>query len=166
MEVNTALDLARQSAPVNLVPRQLAAVREAVVSKVMVITGGPGTGKTTIIRTILNVFDSLGARIHLAAPTGRAAKRMAEATGRQAATIHRLLDYSIQKGGFQRNAGSPLETDLLVVDEASMVDTPLMAQLLAGMPPAARLILVGDVHQLPSVGPGNVLGDIITSGKV
>ena len=150
----------------NLVPRQLAAVREAVVSKVMVITGGPGTGKTTIIRTILNVFDALGAKIHLAAPTGRAAKRMAEATGHQAATIHRLLDYSIQKGGFQRNAASPLDTDLLVVDEASMVDTPLMAHLLAGLPPAARLIVVGDVHQLPSVGPGNVLGDIIASGKV
>ena len=166
MEVEAALVLARKSAPVNLVARQLAAVREAVVSKVMVITGGPGTGKTTIIRTILNVFDALGAKIHLAAPTGRAAKRMAEATGHQAATIHRLLDYSIQKGGFQRNAASPLNTDLLVVDEASMVDTPLMAHLLAGLPPAARLIVVGDVHQLPSVGPGNVLGDIIASGKV
>jgi len=166
MEVEAALVLARKSAPVKLVPRQLAAVREAVVSKVMVITGGPGTGKTTIIRTILNVFDALGAKIHLAAPTGRAAKRMAEATGHQAATIHRLLDYSIQMGGFQRNAASPLNTDLLVVDEASMVDTPLMAHLLAGLPPAARLIVVGDVHQLPSVGPGNVLGDIIASGKV
>lgn len=166
VEADAALALARKSAPVDLVPRQLDAVRQAATAKVMVITGGPGTGKTTIIQTILKIFKSLRARIHLAAPTGRAAKRMAEATGCKASTIHRLLDYSIQKGGFQRNEDSPLKTDLLVVDEASMVDTPLMAHLLAGVPPAARLILVGDVHQLPSVGPGNVLSDIIASGKI
>ena len=163
---DTALELARKSTPVNLVPRQLDAVRMAAAAKVMVITGGPGTGKTTIIQTILNVYDTLKARIHLAAPTGRAAKRMAEATGRKASTIHRLLDYSIQKGGFQRNENSPLKSDLLVVDEASMVDVPLMAHLLAGVPPTARLILVGDVHQLPSVGPGNVLRDVIASAIV
>jgi exodeoxyribonuclease V alpha subunit len=166
MDGDAAVALARKSAAVDLAPRQLAAVREAISSKVMVVTGGPGTGKTTIIRAILHVFDTLQARIHLAAPTGRAAKRMAEATGRKASTIHRLLDFSPQKGGFQRNASSPLKTDLLVVDEASMVDILLMAHLLDGLPPAARLILVGDVHQLPSVGPGNVLGDIIASGKV
>jgi len=161
-----ALALAQQHASVDLVVGQLAAIRQAVSAKVMVITGGPGTGKTTIIQAILHVFDALHAVIHLAAPTGRAAKRMAEATGRRAATIHRLLEYRIQKGGFQRNAESPLKTDLVVVDEASMVDTMLMAHLLAGIPRSARLILVGDVHQLPSVGPGHVLGDIIASGAV
>jgi exodeoxyribonuclease V alpha subunit len=163
---NDALTQARKHSPVALVPRQLEALRTAVISKVMVITGGPGTGKTTIIQAILNVFTALRAKIHLAAPTGRAAKRLAGAAGRKAFTIHRLLDYSIQKGGFQRNAESPLSTDLVVVDEASMVDTLLMAHLLAGIPRTARLILVGDVHQLPSVGPGNVLGDIIASGAV
>ena len=166
MDGDEALTLARKHSPVALVPSQLEAVRAAVTSKVMVITGGPGTGKTTIIQAILHVFTALRAKIHLAAPTGRAAKRLAVASGRKASTIHRLLDYSIQKGGFQRNAESPLQTDLVVVDEASMVDTLLMAQLLAGIPRTARLILVGDVHQLPSVGPGNVLGDIIASGAV
>lgn len=166
MDGDEALTLARKHSPVALVPRQLEAVQAAVTSKVMVITGGPGTGKTTIIQAILHVFTALRAKIHLAAPTGRAAKRLAVASGRKAFTIHRLLDYSIQKGGFQRNAESPLPTDLVVVDEASMVDTLLMAHLLAGIPRTARLILVGDVHQLPSVGPGNVLGDIIASGAV
>lgn len=160
------LDLAKKHATVELVPRQLEAIRAAANAKVMVITGGPGTGKTTIIQAILHVFAALRATIHLAAPTGRAAKRMAEATGRKAFTIHRLLEYSIQKGGFQRNTESPLKTDLVIVDETSMVDTLLMAHLLAGVPRSARLILVGDVHQLPSVGPGNVLGDIIASAAV
>lgn len=166
MEGDEALTLAQKHAPVKLVPGQLAAVRSAVSAKVMVITGGPGTGKTTIIQAILHIFAALRATIHLAAPTGRAAKRLAEATGRKASTIHRLLDFSIQKGGFQRNADSPLKTDLVVVDEASMVDIQLMAHLLAGVPRSARLVLVGDVHQLPSVGPGNVLGDIIASETV
>lgn len=166
MEGTDVLDLAMKHASVELVPRQLKAIRTAATAKVMVITGGPGTGKTTIIQAILHVFAALRATIHLAAPTGRAAKRMAEATGRQAFTIHRLLEYSIQKGGFQRDTESPLKTDLVIVDETSMVDTLLMAHLLAGVPRSARLILVGDVHQLPSVGPGNVLGDIIASGTV
>ena len=160
------MDLAKRHASVELVPRQLKAIRTAANAKVMVITGGPGTGKTTIIQAILHVFAALRATIHLAAPTGRAAKRMAEATGRKAFTIHRLLEYSIQKGGFQRNIESPLKTDLVIVDETSMVDTLLLAHLLAGIPRSARLILVGDVHQLPSVGPGNALGDIIASGTV
>jgi exodeoxyribonuclease V alpha subunit len=166
MDVKAALDLARKSTRLDLVPRQLDAVRAAVSAKVMILTGGPGTGKTTIIETIMAVFAARQARIHLAAPTGRAAKRMTEATGHPARTIHRLLDYSVQKGGFQRCESSPLAADLVIVDEASMVDTMLMAHLLAGLPATARLILVGDVHQLPSVGPGHVLGDIIASGVI
>jgi exodeoxyribonuclease V alpha subunit len=165
-DADAAVAWARQRTPVNLVAGQLAAIRAAITGKVMVITGGPGTGKTTIIQAILSIFNRRRAAIHLAAPTGRAAKRMAEASGRKASTIHRLLEYSIQKGGFQRNPDAPLKTDLVIVDEASMIDTPLMAHLLGGIPRSARLILVGDVHQLPSVGPGNILGDIIASGVV
>jgi exodeoxyribonuclease V alpha subunit len=132
----------------------------------MVITGGPGTGKTTIINAILKIFTKLTDNIMLAAPTGRAAKRMNEATGHEAKTIHRMLEYSLQKGGFQRTEEHPLTCDLLIVDEASMVDTVLMHHLLKAIPPRATLVLVGDVHQLPSVGPGNVLKDIIASGVV
>jgi exodeoxyribonuclease V alpha subunit len=132
----------------------------------MIITGGPGTGKTTIIRAILEIFSRLTVRMMLAAPTGRAAKRMREATGREAKTIHRLLEFSFIKGGFQRNEQKPLDCDLLIVDEASMIDTVLMYYLLKAIPPNATFILVGDVNQLPSVGPGNVLKDIIASETV
>jgi exodeoxyribonuclease V alpha subunit len=131
-----------------------------------VITGGPGTGKTTIINAILKIFAKAGVKFLLAAPTGRAAKRMSEATGYEAKTIHRLLDYSIQKGGFQKDDKTPLKCDLLVVDEASMIDTILMHHLLKAIPPWATLILVGDVNQLPSVGAGAVLQDIIASRAV
>jgi exodeoxyribonuclease V alpha subunit len=151
---------------ISLAPQQAEAVRRAIEHKVMVITGGPGTGKTTIINAILKIFGRLGVPIMLAAPTGRAAKRMSEATGRDSKTIHRLLEFSPQDGGFQKNEAHPLETDLLVVDEASMIDTVLMSHLLKAVPPGASLILVGDVNQLPSVGPGTVLADIIASGKV
>ena len=151
IDLQGALDLACRRAPVALVPRQLEAVQKAVSAKVMILTGGPGTGKTTIVETILVVFDSRRAAVHLAAPTGRAAKRMTEATGRPARTIHRLLDYSIQKGGFQRNPSSPLAADLVVVDEASMVDTLLMDHLLGGLPATARLVLVGDIQDRKSV---------------
>jgi exodeoxyribonuclease V alpha subunit len=132
----------------------------------MVITGGPGTGKTTIINAILKIFSKLKVAILLAAPTGRAAKRMSEATGYEAKTIHRMLEYSIQKGGFQKDEEDPLECDLLIVDEASMIDIILMHHLLKAVPVQATLILVGDVNQLPSVGAGNVLRDIIASGSV
>ncbi len=138
----------------------------AVANKVMVITGGPGTGKTTIINSILKIFGRLGIDILLAAPTGRAAKRMTETTGHEARTIHRLLEFSPKKGGFQRNEEQPLRCDLLIVDEASMIDTVLMHNLLKAVPIDATLILVGDVNQLPSVGPGNVLKDIIASGAI
>jgi exodeoxyribonuclease V alpha subunit len=132
----------------------------------MVITGGPGTGKTTIINAILKIFSKLRVNIMLAAPTGRAAKRMSEATGHEAKTIHRTLEYSIRKGGFQKNDEYPLNCDLLIVDEASMIDTILMHYLLKAIPPRATFILVGDVNQLPSVGAGNVLKDIIASEAV
>ena len=138
----------------------------AARSKVMVLTGGPGTGKTTIINAIIRLFGEVRARILLAAPTGRAAKRMSETTGRDARTIHRLLEYSPKEDGFARNEDSPLACALLVVDEASMMDAQLFYHLLKAVPLGATVILVGDVHQLPSVGPGNVLADIIASRAV
>jgi len=152
---------------ITLAQNQARAVRESFDAKLLVITGGPGTGKTTIIRAILRLFRTSGMRVLLAAPTGRAAKRMAEATGHDAKTIHRLLEFSPKdNGGFRKNEGNPLEADLIVIDETSMVDVVLMYHLLRAVPKAATLILVGDVDQLPSVGAGNVLRDIIDSEQV
>lgn len=147
-----------------LASKQAEAIRAAANSKVLVVTGGPGTGKTTIIIAILRIFQAIKAKALLAAPTGRAAKRMAEATRHEAKTIHRLLEYSPQEGGFRRNEETPLECSLLIVDEASMMDQMLSYHLLKAVPKGTTLVLVGDVNQLPSVGPGNVLGDIIGSG--
>jgi exodeoxyribonuclease V alpha subunit len=166
IEPEKALQWVQNQLDITLAPKQVEAVKRAVTDKVLVITGGPGTGKTTIIQAILNIFSQCGIKIMLAAPTGRAAKRMSETTGQTAKTIHRLLDYSIQKGGFQKNDQTPLKCDLLIIDEASMIDTILMHHLLKAIPPKATFILVGDVNQLPSVGAGNVLHDIITSGAV
>jgi len=149
---------------IELAQRQREAVGMAARSKVLVITGGPGTGKTTIITAVLRIFQQMKLRILLTAPTGRAAKRMSEATGWEARTIHRLLEYSPQKGNFKKDQDNPLEGDVIIIDEASMVDTLLMYHLVKAIPPHAHLILVGDVDQLPSVGPGNVLKDIIESG--
>lgn len=144
---------------------QVEAIRQAIASKVMVLTGGPGTGKTTTTKAIIATLQSAGMRILLAAPTGRAAKRMSEATGMEAKTIHRLLEYNPQDG-YKRNDENPLEGDALIVDECSMIDIILMNNLTKALPTTMRLVLVGDIDQLPSVGAGNVLRDIIDSGVI
>ncbi len=161
-----AIQWVQEKLSINLAAKQIEAVRRAAENKVMVITGGPGTGKTTIINAIIKIFSALRAGILLAAPTGRAAKRLSETTGQEAKTIHRMLEYNMRKGGFQKNEDYPLDCDLLIVDEASMVDTLLMHHLLKALPVEATFIMVGDVNQLPSVGAGNVLRDIIDSGAV
>ena len=149
-----------------LADSQRAAIRLALMAKALVITGGPGVGKTTIVNSILKILAAKGVRLLLCAPTGRAAKRMTEATGVEAKTIHRLLEVDPKSGGFKRNADNPLDCDLLVVDEASMVDVMLMQALMKATPDNAALLIVGDIDQLPSVGPGQVLADIIGSGAV
>src|SRR5262249_23442704 len=149
-----------------LAESQVAAIRLALASKALVITGGPGVGKTTIVKAILRILAAKGVRLLLCAPTGRAAKRMGEATGFEAKTIHRLLEVDPKTGGFKRDDDNPLDCDLLVVDETSMVDVLLMQALLKAIPDRAALLIVGDIDQLPSVGPGQVLSDVITSGAV
>ncbi len=155
-----------KSLSIDMAPEQEEAVHTSTQAKIMVLTGGPGTGKTTIINAIIKVFEEVKAKILLAAPTGRAAKRMAEATNREAKTIHRLLEFNPSEDGFARNENNPLACSLMIVDEASMMDTLLFYHLLKAVPLGATILLVGDVHQLPSVGPGNVLKDIIASQAV
>lgn len=145
---------------------QAEAVGLVLRSKLCVLTGGPGVGKTSTLDAILRILTAKGVRVLLAAPTGRAAKRMAEQTGLEARTLHRLLEIDPRNGGFQRGEDNPLDCDLIVVDETSMVDVPLMHALLKAVPDHAGLVLVGDVDQLPSVGPGQVLADVIASGRV
>lgn len=151
---------------ISLAPQQQEAVIRALTSGALVITGGPGTGKTTILRFILRIVQNMGLSCELCAPTGRAAKRMAEATGVPARTIHRLLEYGYGGEGFLRDEENPVETDLIIVDEMSMVDVPLMHALLRAVGPSTRLLMVGDADQLPPVGAGNVLRDVIESGAV
>jgi len=166
IRVADALTWIQHKLAIDLADQQVQAVAAALTDNISVITGGPGTGKTTIINAILQIFSRMGARVFLAAPTGRAAKRMSETCRREARTIHRMLEFNLIKGGFQRNDKKPLACDLIVIDEASMVDTLLMYHLLKAVPSGATLILVGDVNQLPSVGAGNVLKDVIESGTV
>src|SRR5512139_3856424 len=149
-----------------LAESQVAAIRLARMSKVLVMTGGPGVGKTTIFKTILRILAAKGTDLLLCAPTGRAAKRMTEATGFEAKTIHRLLEVDPKTGGFRRGDDNPLDCDLLVIDEASMVDVMLMQALTRAVPTTAALLIVGDIDQLPSVGPGQVLADVISSGAI
>jgi len=145
---------------------QLRAVAAAASEKVLLVTGGPGTGKTTVTRSILNLLEKNDLEVKLCSPTGRAAKRLEEATGREARTIHRLLEFIPSEGSFRRGHKIPLDTDAVIVDEVSMVDVVLMNALLRAVPAHARVVLVGDADQLPSVGPGNVIRDIMTSGGI
>ena len=166
IDAEKALPWVEQKTGLSLAESQVAAIRLAVISKVLVITGGPGVGKTTIVNAILRILDAKGVNMLLCAPTGRAAKRMTEATGFEAKTIHRLLEVDPKAGGFKRNSEKPLECDLLVVDETSMVDVMLMQALMKAAPDNAALLIVGDIDQLPSVGPGQILADVIASGAV
>lgn len=163
IDVPKAIDWVEERTGFQFAEGQRRAVAHAVSEKGVIITGGPGTGKTTIVRAIASIYLARKARILLAAPTGRAAKRLSEATHLPAQTIHRMLGFS-PKGGFQHNADRPLEADVVIIDEVSMVDTLLMYHLLKAVPDHATVILVGDAHQLPSVGPGQVLADLILSG--
>jgi len=166
IDTEKAIEWVQNVGQIQLADMQKEALRKAITGKVLVITGGPGTGKTTLVNSLIKIMEKIGQRITLASPTGRAAKRLSEVTGHQAKTIHRMLEYSPKEGGFKRNEDNPLEADLVVIDEVSMVDILLMNHLLKAIPPGATLILVGDSDQLPSVGPGNVLRDIISSGSV
>ena len=166
IDADNAIEWVQQQLSITLAEKQKEAIQSAIENKVMVITGGPGTGKTTIINAVIKIFSRIGVQIFLAAPTGRAAKRMSEVTGHEAKTIHRMLKYSIKGGGFEKNEENPLDCELLIVDEASMIDTILMHHLLKAVPKQATFILVGDVNQLPSVGAGSILNDIINSQAV
>ncbi len=166
IETQRAVPWVERRLRLSLAASQAEAVRAALGSKVMVITGGPGVGKTTIVDAILKILLAKGMEISLCAPTGRAAKRLSETADMEAKTIHRLLEFDPVRGGFRRNSDNPLECDLLVIDETSMVDVPLMHSLVKALPEESALLAVGDVDQLPSVGPGQVLADMIESGVV
>lgn len=159
-------ELVLSNLAVKLSEEQLEVVCQVLAQRIVVITGGPGTGKTTLIRALCTVFNKLNRRIVLSAPTGRAARRLSEVTGKKAFTLHKLLGYDPESGSFEKNFVNPLELDVFVIDEASMVDTLLMFYLIQAAPIQSMIILVGDTFQLPSVGPGNILSDIISSEVV
>jgi len=161
-----ALDWAQPRVGVDLTDDQRDALSLLMNERTAVLTGGPGVGKTTIVRALVEIFERKGMRVALAAPTGRAARRLAETSLRPAATIHRLLEFNPRKGGFARTRGNPLEKDVVIIDEMSMVDLPLMRDLLRAVPLPSRLLLVGDADQLPSVGPGDVLRSLVASGRI
>jgi exodeoxyribonuclease V alpha subunit len=166
LDVERALTWVQQQQGPALAAEQHLAVERGLTSKVLVVTGGPGTGKTTLVNAIIRILERKEQRILLAAPTGRAARRLSESSGREASTLHRLLEFQPQDGSFLRDEDHPLEADLVIVDEVSMVDLPMADRLVQALPLTARLILVGDVDQLPSVGPGAILGDLIHSRAV
>jgi exodeoxyribonuclease V alpha subunit len=166
IKIDVAIQWVQQQQGLTLSEAQCQALHAVIEYKVLIVTGGPGTGKTTLLKSLIEILERKRLRVLLCAPTGRAAKRLAEATGREARTVHRLLEYSPSEGGFQRGPSHPLEAEAVVVDETSMVDISLMYYLLGAIHPQTTLILVGDADQLPSVGPGNVLGDLIESGKI
>ncbi len=163
MNISHLIKRAESSLDITLASEQRRAVRKAVKDRVLIITGGPGTGKTTIIKIMLDIFSRQGLDVDLAAPTGRAAKRMEEASSHEAKTIHRLLDFNYHQGGFQKNEQNQLDSDVIIIDEASMLDAMLMYNLIRAVPTGARMILVGDVNQLPPVGAGYVLRDLLDS---
>jgi len=165
IKVEAALAWAQERAGFAFHELQATAVRHALAHKLSILTGGPGTGKTSILRALVDILKAKQVRVHLAAPTGRAAQRLTETTGGFASTIHRLLKFDAAKGGFTINESSPLATDFLIVDETSMLDVRLAAALFAAVPSRAHLLLVGDIYQLPSVGAGNVLKDLIAAGE-
>jgi exodeoxyribonuclease V alpha subunit len=166
IDLDRALDWFEKQEKIELARQQKQAIRAGLTRKVLVITGGPGTGKTTLVRGIVKILEKKGQKVLLAAPTGRAAKRLSEATGGEATTLHRLLEFNPQTRSFDRNREHPLSCDLLIVDEASMLDTVLAHSVLRAVPDHGRLIFVGDVDQLPSVGPGRILADLIRSEAV
>lgn len=164
IDIERAISWFEEQQKIALADEQKEAIRKATTSKLLVVTGGPGTGKTTLVNGVIRILEKKGRRILLAAPTGRAAKRMTETTGREAKTIHRLLEFNPKKFGFDRDGSNPLEADVVILDEASMIDTVLAYHVLKALPLHCQLVLVGDIDQLPSVGSGSVLGDIIRSG--
>ena len=166
IDADKAIDWAEKSLDITFAKSQRTAIATALVSKLLVLTGGPGVGKTTLVRAILKILGRKKVDIKLAAPTGRAAKRLSEATGMSARTIHRLLEADPQSGGFKRSAHNPIDCDLLVVDEASMIDVTLLDSLVQALRPASAVLFIGDVDQLPSVGPGQALRDMIESNAL
>lgn len=166
VDIEKAVEWVQEKLSLRLAENQQQAVGQSLQEKMQIITGGPGTGKSTITKAILAITEKLSDRIILAAPTGRAAKRMTEITGRKAKTIHSLLEFDFKVGKFKRGLEKPLECDLIIIDESSMIDTYLMYSLLKAIPNTSRVIFVGDINQLPSVGPGNVLKDLISSRTI